>query len=132
MKYKIFINAYMLFFLNKIYFFVEDNMTQATDSFNEYDKKYEILQNGAGEILIIIGFRSGGPVNPKIVYDGGSAVLLYRNEGSSLFLTNISQEARQPLQYADNITIAEVQGDEVIREYVVPVRLIKDMKDILN
>ena len=66
------------------------------------------------------------------MYDGGSAVLLYRNEESSLFLTNISQEARQPLQYADNVTIAEVQGDEVIREYVVPVRLIKDMKDILN
>lgn len=122
----------MLIFHNKIYLVIEDDMTQTTDSVNEYDKKYEILQNGAGEILIIIGYRSGGPVNPKIVYDGGSAVLLYRNEESSMFLTNISPEARQPLQYADNITVAEVENDEVIREYIVPVRLIKDMKEILN
>lgn len=105
-------------------------MTQTTD--NEQNKKYEILQNGAGEILIIIEYRSGGPVNPKIVYDGGSAVLLYRNEESSLFLTNVLPQARQPLQYADKVTIAEIKGDEVLREYVAQVYLIKDMKDILN
>ncbi len=122
----------MLFFLNKNVLFVEDNMTQATDSFNEYDKKYEILRNGAGEILIIIGYRQGGPDNPRVVYDGGSAVLLYRNRESSVFLTNVADEARQPIQYADKITIAEIEGDEVIREYFAPVRLIKDMKDILN
>ena len=107
-------------------------MTQTTDSDDEKNKKYEILQNGAGEILIIIEYRSGGPVNPKIVYDGGSAVLLYRNEKSSCFLTNVSPKARQPIQYADNVTIAEIKGDEVMREYVAPVYLIKDMKDILN
>ena len=107
-------------------------MTQTADSFNEYDKKYEILRNGAGEILIIIGYRQGGPDNPRVVYDGGSAGLLYRNRESSVFLTNVADEARQPIQYADKVTIAEIEGDEVIREYFAPVRLIKDMKDILN
>ena len=60
------------------------------------------------------------------------AVLLYRNKESSLFLTNISQESRQHLQYVSKITIAEIQGDDVMREYVAPVHLIKDMRDILN
>lgn len=107
-------------------------MNISTDRFNEYDGKYEILQNGAGDILIIIAYRQGGPQEPKVVYDGGSAVLLYRNRESSVFLTNVSDEARQPIQYADKITIAEVKGEEVIREYIAEVRLIKSMKDILN
>lgn len=103
-----------------------------SDTFNEYSGKYEILQNEAGDILIIIAYRKGGPVEPKIVYDGGPAVLLYRNKESSVFLTDISEKARQPIQYADDITVVEVSGDEVIREYIVPVRLIKDMREILN
>ena len=107
-------------------------MTQNTDSFNEYDKKYEILSNEAGEVLIIIGCRQGNPEEPKIVYDGGSAVLLYRNRESSVFLTQVNEAARQPIQYVDKITIAEIDGDEVIREYIAPVHLIKDMRDILN
>ena len=107
-------------------------MDNTADTFNNYDKGYEILQNAAGDILIIIGYRRGGPVNPKIVYDGGSAVLLYRNEESSVFLTSIDEKARLPLQYADTIRVAEVSHEEVLRDYIVPVRLIKDMRDILN
>ncbi len=122
----------MLFSLNKIGFYVEDKMDNTADTFNNYDKGYEILQNAAGDILIIIGYRRGGPVNPKIVYDGGSAVLLYRNEESSVFLTSIDEKARLPLQYADTIRVAEVSHEEVLRDYIVPVRLIKDMRDILN
>ena len=90
------------------------------------------MQNAAGEVLIIIGYRNGGPVEPKIVYDGGASVLLYRNEKSSVFLTNIAEKARHPIQYADKVIIAEVDNDEVIREYFAQVRLIRDMKDILN
>ena len=107
-------------------------MENTSNITNEYDKKYEILQNEKGDILIIIGYCKGGPVEPKVVYDGGSTVLLYRNKESSFFLTGVSENARQPIQYADNITIAEVSGDEVIREYIAQVRLIKNMRDILN
>ena len=107
-------------------------MDSTVDTFNEYSKKYEILQNAAGEVLIIIGYRNGGPVEPKVVYDGGSSVLLYRNKESSVFLTNVDEKARNPIMYSDRIIIAEVENDEVIREYFAKVRLIKDMKDILN
>ena len=107
-------------------------MDNTTDISNDYSKKYEILQNAAGEVLIIIGYRHGSPVEPKVVYDGGSSVLLYRNKESSVFLTNVSEKARRPIQYADNIRIAEVSNDEVLREYIASVYLIKNMKDILN
>ena len=107
-------------------------MENTSEITHDYDKKYEILQNADGEILIIIAYCKGGPIEPKVIYDGGSAVLLYRNKESSFFLTGISEEARHPIQYADKVTIAEVNNDEVLREYVAQVRLIKDMRDILN
>ena len=40
---------------------------------SEQEGRYDILQNGAGEILIIIKYREGGPENPRLVYDGGAA-----------------------------------------------------------
>ena len=33
---------------------------------SEQEGRYDILQNGAGEILIIIKYREGGPENPRL------------------------------------------------------------------
>ena len=40
--------------------------------------RYDMLQNAAGEILIIIEYREGGPENPRLVYDGGEQAALAR------------------------------------------------------
>ena len=107
---------------------MENDKNLAEDS----EGMYEILQNAAGEILIMIKQRRGGPENPRFVYDGGDTALLYRSRESSVFLGNINESARQPLKSVDEVLIAELDGDEVAREYVVPVRLIRDLKAVLN
>ncbi len=89
--------------------------------------KYNILQNEAGEILLIIDQRRGGPENPRFVYDGGERALLYRSRESAVFLNSIAVGARGPLKSVDEISVAEVDGDEVAREYVVPVRIVKSL-----
>ena len=107
---------------------MKNNQNLAEDN----EGTYEILQNAAGEILIMIKQRRGGPENPRFVYDGGDTALLYRSRESSVFLSNINQEARQPLKSVDEVLVAEIDGDEVAREYVVPIRLIRDLKAVLN
>lgn len=119
----------MLILLIKCCLSIGDKMV---DIFNNYDGKYEILQNDAGDILIVIAYHSGEPLEPKIVYDGGTAILLYRNVESSVFLTDVSNESRQPVLYANKIRVAEIDNDEVIREYIASVHIIKDMRNILN
>lgn len=101
---------------------------------NVADKEgtYEILQNANGEILIVIKQRHGGPENPRFVYDGGDTALLYRSRESSVFLGGINEEARNPIKVVDEVIVAEIDGDEVAREYVVPVRLVRDLKAVLN
>ena len=65
---------------------------------SQSEGQYDILQNAAGEILIIIQYRAGGPENPRLVYDGGDQALLYRSRESAVMLEAINQEARQPLK----------------------------------
>lgn len=50
----------------------------------EQEGFYDILQNGAGDLLISIRARAGEPDNPQIVYDGGKHALLYRQHGFRL------------------------------------------------
>lgn len=90
--------------------------------------KYDIYQNNDGEILIMLKQRRGGPENPRFVYDGGDRALLYRSRESAVFLNGINEDARNPLKAVDEILIAEIDGDEVAREYVVPVRIVRSLE----
>lgn len=95
---------------------------------SEQEGRYDILQNGAGELLIIIKYREGGPENPRLVYDGGAHALLYRSRESAVLLDSINTAARQPLKSADEVTMVEIEDDEVAREYKVPVRIVRDLE----
>lgn len=92
--------------------------------------RYDILQNAAGEILIIIKYHEGGPENPRLVYDGGSTALLYRSRESAVLLEEINPKARIPLKSVDEVMMVEVENDDVAREYQVPVRIIKSLESL--
>ena len=93
--------------------------------------KYDILQNEEGEILILLGSYEGAPECPRFVYDGGDKALFYRNKENFIILSDITKDARKPLMSVDEVIIAEADGDDIRREYSVPVRLMKDIKTIL-
>ena len=107
-------------------------MENKLNSAENHEGTYEILQNAEGEILIMIKQRRGGPENPRFVYDGGETALLYRSRESSVFLSEINKEARNPLKSVDEVLVAEIDGEEVAREYSVPVRLVRDLKAVLS
>ncbi|MCQ2965380.1 MAG: hypothetical protein MJ250_01400 [Alphaproteobacteria bacterium] len=93
----------------------------------EQEGFYDILQNGAGDLLISIRARSGEPEHPQIVYDGGKHALLYRQQGFSITLDFIHPDARGPLSKAETVLVVEFEGGELIREYDVPVRFVKKL-----
>ncbi|MBR2300158.1 MAG: hypothetical protein IJ870_06280 [Alphaproteobacteria bacterium] len=94
--------------------------------------RYDILQNDKGEILIIIQQRNGGAENPLFVYDGTENALLYRSHESTVFFNDIAEGARTPLKSVSELQIVEITDDDVIREYKVPVRIVKDVKALLD
>ena len=80
----------------------------------EQEGFYDILQNGAGDLLISIRARAGEPDHPQIVYDGGKHGLLYRQHGFSITLDFIHPDARAPLAKAESVLIVEFEGGEII------------------
>jgi hypothetical protein len=97
---------------------------------SKHSGNYDMLQNAAGEILIIIEYREGGPENPRLLYDGGDIALLYRSRESALILNNIHEKARAPLKSVNEVLIAEIEDDDVAREYKVPTRLVHNLKEL--
>ncbi len=94
--------------------------------------RYDILQNDKGEILIILQQRQGGAENPLFVYDGTQSALLYRSHESTVLFDDIAEGARMPLKSVTEIQIVEINDDEVVREYKTPVRIVKDVKALMD
>ena len=112
---------------------VEEYKSEASNQSNDYEdssSRYEILQNAAEEIMLIIHAREGEPDNPRIVYDGGDEALLYRNRESSIILEGIAEKAREPFLKVEQVLVVEVKNDDVAREYKVPLRKIKSLQSI--
>ncbi len=103
----------------------------AENTVSEQEDSYDIVENNAGEIMIIIKYRDGGPENPRFVYDGGALALLYRSRESAILLDNIDERARQPLKSVETILLVELDGNDVAREYDVPTRIVKDLPSLL-
>lgn len=94
--------------------------------------RYDILQNDKGDILLIIQQRNGGAENPLFVYDGSQYALLYRSHESTVFFDDIAEGAHKPLKSVSEMQIVEINDDEVIREYKAPVRIVKDVRALLD
>ena len=100
---------------------------------NEAGKKshYSILQNAKGDIMLMMDAREGEPENSRFIYDGEDRALLYRNTESSVVFKQIDPEARAPLSSIAEIMIVEILNDDVLREYIVPVRIVKDVNSLI-
>lgn len=88
---------------------------------------YDLLQNAAGEIMLIINKQPGEPENPRFVYDGEDRMLFYMSRSHAQMLKNIAPEARKPLMEVEEILVVEIENDDVAREYKVPMRVIKKL-----
>ncbi len=93
-----------------------------TSSKIEQEKKFDILRNPAGELLIVIRARIDSEEKPQIIYDGGEHALLYRNKESTIVLDYIHPMVRENLSGAHSVLIVEAQGSAIIREYFATVK----------
>ena len=94
--------------------------------------RYSIFQNSKGDIMIMINSQKTGPENPWLFYDGGSTALLYRSPDSAVAVKSIADGARSPIKSVSEVLIVEVNNEEVEREYIAPVRLVKDVSGLYS
>ena len=92
---------------------------------------YQILQDHDGDLVLILNPQPTDPKEPIFIYDGGDTALLFRDWDSNVRLKNISEEARSILKDADDIYVIEIQDEEILRDYMAPMRLVRDVKALI-
>lgn len=65
------------------------------------------------------------------IYDGGDTALLFRDFDSNIRLNGLSESTRPILQAAKDIHVLEMQGDDIIRDYIARVRLVRNVKSLM-
>ena len=92
---------------------------------------YSIMQNAKGEIMIMMDAREGTPREPRFIYDGHDTAILYRNEESAVACRGIEGEAQKALKKLSEVLVVEIANEEVEREYMAPIRFVKDINGLL-
>lgn len=92
---------------------------------------YTILQDHEGGLVLVIDLQPSAPNEPMFIYDGGDTALLFRDWDSSIRINNISEDARPILKNAEDIYVVEIQGEDFLRDYYAPIRIVRDVKKLI-
>ena len=98
-----------------------------TQNLVEHEKKFSILKNPAGDLMILIRARLEDAERPKLVYNGGEHALLYRNDHHTVVLDYIHPAIRKALRQKKQVLIVETNNGSVVREYVCDVAYLKNV-----
>jgi hypothetical protein len=92
--------------------------------------RYDIVTNGRGQVMLIIRSREQEPANPLLLvserYD--SLSILYRCEENAVYFDDMAEDAYNVIVKVDQVWVVEMSDDGLVREYKVPVRIVKDVK----
>ena len=98
-----------------------------TQNLVEQEKKFSILKNPAGDLMILIRARLEDAAAPKIIYNGGKHAVLYRNDGNTIVLDFIHPSVRNDLERVLNLLVVEAHDGAIIREYMAEVKHMKEI-----
>lgn len=92
--------------------------------------RYDILSNEKGQVMLIIQSRKNEPVNPLLLVSGtyDSAAILYRCEENAVYFDDMAEDAYDAIVKVDQVLVVEMSDDDLVREYKVPVSVVKDVK----
>ena len=82
---------------------------------------YRILQHPDNDLLLVIEPQDCEPDGPMFIYDGGDTALLFRDWFSNIRLNDI----------ASVIYVLEKSGDDIVREYAAPIRIVRNVKSLI-
>lgn len=92
---------------------------------------YTIFQDHEGDLVLVIEPQPSDPKKPMFIYDGGDTALLFRDWDSTIRINKISEDARPILKNAEDIYVVEIQGEDILRDYYAPIRIIRDVTKLI-
>ncbi len=97
-----------------------------------HNERYDIMQNDKGQLLIILDYYESTPYMPRLLYDGSTSAILYRNREHAIVLNDIAFEAQQALTEGKEILIVEIGDDDETRKYKAVIRHIESLNSLIR
>lgn len=82
--------------------------------------------------MLRLDVQPSEPDEPLFIYDGGDTAVLFRDWGSTIALTNLDESCRSILKDSKEIRVVEAEGEDFIRDYIVSIRIVRDVKSMIN
>lgn len=93
---------------------------------------YAFMQNpDNGEIKLLIEVRDTEIDNPRIYFDGETAVLVL-DYVRSLIFKDLDQETKDALKKQEQVPVVETFDGETVKEYVAEVIIIDDVNFLIG
>ena len=80
--------------------------------------------------MLLIDTRMGDPSDSMLLFDGTTA-LLCRDVANNIIFRDLTPEACKAIDEVQEILVIERQNDQPQHEYVVPVRRVRDINDLI-
>lgn len=91
---------------------------------------YDLMSDGAGRVLLVVDACDGEPEHPRLVYDGSDRMAFHRSRRAAFTIDGLTAEAREALAGASEVTVAEIGGEEVVREYDVALCRVRSLRTL--
>jgi len=100
---------------------------------DELEKKsdYSFMMSPNGQLMLLVDARIGEPSNSMFLFDGTIA-LLCRDIVNNIIFRDLTQDACKALNEAQEILVIERENDQPIHEYVVSVRRVPDVNELVE
>ena len=108
---------------------LDDFLKPAEPAARQTKSRYDILSNDKGQVMFVIQSREHEPANPLMLVSKSfdSKAILYRCESNAVYFDDLAEDAYKTIAKIDQIWVVEISDDEIVREYKVPVRVVKDV-----
>lgn len=93
---------------------------------------YSVLLCPDGDVLLLMEAQGDRPQNALLIYDGRDMAILLRGGARTVRLLDIQPEAAKLLSQAGVVFVAEHDGETVVNDYYVKVRMVRDLKRLVE
>ncbi|MBP5534748.1 MAG: hypothetical protein J6Y03_04500 [Alphaproteobacteria bacterium] len=89
----------------------------------ECERRFDLLMNAAGEVMIAFDATTSKPISPVFVYDGRTKGVLCKTENERIPFYPLPREAWDSLRRVKKILCVEVLNQHIVAEYKVPLEV---------
>ena len=89
-------------------------------------KKFDLLMNASGDVMVVFDALPGIPENAQLLYDGRRKAFLHKNKEAVVPFFPIPEEAWGAINSSKDVLCVEVAEQKIVSEYTAKTEVKKN------